>query len=154
MTRAPTLDDPSTGTSTAPAGAGSDSSVGRTELGTIRVSDEAVAKIAALAAAEVPDAGASATRVLGRAVPGGGHLGIRSADLDGFPKATADVDGSVAYVSIELSVRWPASVPHVTSRVRERVRDQVQQLTGLTIPEVRIAVTDLVTDVPSPSRVN
>jgi len=43
---------------------------GRTELGRITVADSVVTKIAAQAAAENPDAGAAAARVLGHAVPG------------------------------------------------------------------------------------
>jgi hypothetical protein len=49
--------------------------VGRNEFGTIVIRDDVVAKIAACAAAEIPDAGAAATRVTGRAIPGGGRLG-------------------------------------------------------------------------------
>jgi uncharacterized alkaline shock family protein YloU len=155
VTAGPSVDGPAGGASTSAelSATGSDSEVGRTDLGLIRVGDEVVAKIAARAAAEISDAGAAATRVLGRAVPGAGRLGGRGTDLDALPKATADVDGSLAYVTLELSVRWPASVPQVAGQVRAHVRDRVQQLTGLTVPEVQIAVADLVTDIPTPSRV-
>ena len=45
---------------------------GRNELGTISIADGVVSKIAARAAAENPDAGAAAARMLGRAVPAEG----------------------------------------------------------------------------------
>src|SRR5690242_9431204 len=96
------------------AGGESDLTIGRNELGTISIGDGVVAKIAARAAAEIPDAGAAATRVLGRALPGAGHLGGRSTDLAGLPKTSADVDGSLVYVTMQLSVRWGASVPTTT----------------------------------------
>jgi hypothetical protein len=70
--------------------------VGRTELGTISIADGVVSKIAARAAAENPDADAAAVRMLGRAVPGAGHLGLRGTDLAGLPKTSVDVDGSKA----------------------------------------------------------
>src|ERR1019366_4962788 len=54
---------------------------GRNELGTISIADGVVSKIAARAAAENPDAGAAAVRMLGRVVPGAGHLGVRGTDL-------------------------------------------------------------------------
>ena len=92
---------------------------GRNELGTISIADGAVTKIAARAAAENPDAGAAAARMLGRVVPGAGHLGVRGTDLQGLPKTSVDVDGSKAFVTLELSVRWPASVPDVTAQVRQ-----------------------------------
>ena len=43
---------------------------GRTELGTITIADGVVTKLAARAAAENPDVGPAAPRVLGRTVPG------------------------------------------------------------------------------------
>ena len=94
---------------------------GRGELGTIRIADSVVAKIAARAAAENPDAGAAVARMLGRAVPGAGHLGVRGTDLNALPKTSVDVDGSKAYVNLEISVRWPASVPEVTAQLRRHV---------------------------------
>jgi uncharacterized alkaline shock family protein YloU len=126
---------------------------GRNELGTISIADGAVTKIAALAAAENPDAGAAAARMLGRVVPGAGHLGVRGTDLQGLPKTSVDVDGSKAFVTLELSVRWPAPVPDVTAQVRHHVRDRVRELTGLDVAEVHIVVADLATDIAPPPRV-
>jgi uncharacterized alkaline shock family protein YloU len=126
---------------------------GRNELGTISIADGAVTKIAARAAAENPDAGAAAARMLGRVVPGAGHLGVRGTDLQGLPKTSVDVDGAKAFVTLELSVRWPASVPDVTAQVRHHVRDRVRDLTGLDVAEVHIVVADLATDIAPPPRV-
>jgi len=126
---------------------------GRTELGTITIADSVVSKIAARAAAENPDAGAAAARVLGRAVPAAGHLGLRGTDLAGLPKASVDVDGSKAFLTLEISVRWPASVLAVTDQVRSHLRSRVTELTGLTVDEVHIVVADLVTDITPPPRV-
>lgn len=127
---------------------------GRTELGLITINDRVVAKMAARAATEIPDAGAAAPRVLGRSVTGAAVVGARTTSLTGLPKASADVDGSVVTLDLSISVRWPASVPEVTSAVRERVRSRVSGLTGLTVAEVSISVTDLVTRLPGPARVH
>jgi uncharacterized alkaline shock family protein YloU len=127
---------------------------GRTDLGTISIADGAVTKIAARAAAENPDAGAAVARMLGRAVPGASRLpGVRGTDLEALPKTTVDVDGSKAYVTLELSVRWPASVAEVTEQVRHHVRGRVKDLTGLEVAEVHIVVADLATDITPPPRV-
>ena len=127
---------------------------GRNELGTITISDGVVTKIAARAAAENPDAGAAAARMLGRAVPGAsGMPGVRSIDLEGLPKTTVDVNGSKAFITLELSVRWPASIPEVTAQVRSHVRGRVSELAGLDVEEVHIVVADLATDITSPPRV-
>jgi uncharacterized alkaline shock family protein YloU len=122
-------------------------------LGTIVIRDDVVAKIAACAAVEIPDAGAAATRVMGRAIPGGGRLGMRAADLDALPKTKAEIDGNSTFLSIELSIRWPASVPDTTAQVREHVRERVQELAGLTVAEVDITVADLTTIIALPPRV-
>jgi len=126
---------------------------GRTELGVISVSDSAVQDIAALSAAEIPDAGGAAPRVLGRAVTGPSALGVRQTSLAARPKARARVDGSIVTLDLSLSVRWPASVPDVTNAVREHVRCRVTELTGLAVAEISISVTALVTGPPAAPRV-
>lgn len=128
------------------------SAAGRTELGAISISDSVVAKLAAQAAVEIPDAGAAAPRLLGRSLAGAGGLGVRATSLTGLPKATAQVDGSIALIRLEISVRWPASVPAVTAAVRDHVRTRLTELTGLHVPEVAIEVTDLVTAADQPVR--
>jgi uncharacterized alkaline shock family protein YloU len=130
------------------------SPAGRTELGMISINDRVVEKMAARAAAEIPDAGAAAPRVLGRSVTGAAALGARTTSLTALPKASADVDGSIVILDLSISVRWPASVPEVASAVREHVRSRVKELTGLTVAEVSISVTDLATRLPGPSRVH
>jgi uncharacterized alkaline shock family protein YloU len=126
---------------------------GRTELGTITVADAVITKIVARAAAENPDAGAAVARVFGRAVPGADNLGMRGTDLSALPKTSVEVDGSKAYVSLEIAVRWPASVAEITGRVRQHVRDRVRELAGLDVDEVHIVVADLATDITPPPRV-
>lgn len=127
---------------------------GRTELGVISINDRVVEKMAAQAAAEIPDAGAAAPRVPGRSVTGAAALGARATSLTAPPKASAEVDGSIVILDLSISVRWPASVPEVTSAVREHLRSRVKELTGLTVAEVSISVTDLATRLPGPSRVH
>ncbi|HTA04654.1 MAG TPA: hypothetical protein VK802_30040, partial [Streptosporangiaceae bacterium] len=97
---------------------------GRSELGTIRISSRVVQKLAARAAVEVPDAGAAAPRVIGRSVTGAGALGVRQTSLTGLPRAEAEVDGSTAALALWVSIRWPASIPGVSTAVREHVRDR------------------------------
>ncbi|MCW2908372.1 MAG: hypothetical protein JWL68_3161 [Actinomycetia bacterium] len=127
---------------------------GRTELGMISINDRVVEKMAARAAIEIPDAGAAASRFLGRSMAGASALGARQTSLTGLPKTSADVDGSRVILDLSISVRWPASVPEVTDAVREHVRSRVGELTGLTVTEVSISVTALVTQLPAPPRVH
>lgn len=130
-----------------------DTRSGRTELGMISISDTVVSKIASRAAAEDPDAGASASRILGVTLPGVGHLGGQGTDLNAAPKAGVEVDGDSAFVNLQISVRWPASIATVADRVRNQVIRRVAELTGLQVQEVHITVADLVTDLAPPPRV-
>jgi uncharacterized alkaline shock family protein YloU len=126
---------------------------GRTELGLISINDRVVEKMAARAAIEIPGAGAAASRFLGRSMAGASALGARETSLTALPKASADVDGSRVILDLSISVRWPASVPEVSDAVREHVRARVGELAGLTVTEVSISVTALVTRLPAPPRV-
>ena len=128
--------------------------LGRNELGMISINDRVVEKMAAGAAVEIPDAGAAASRFLGRSMAGASAFGARQTSLSALPKASADVDGSLVNLDLSISVRWPASVPEITSAVRENVRRRVSELTGLTVSEVSISVTALVTQLPAPPRVH
>ena len=139
--------------STAVLPAASGSPPGRNELGAISINDRVVEKVAARAAAEIPDAGAAASRFLGR-VAGATALGARQTSLTALPKATVNVNGALAILDLSISVRWPASVPEVASAVREHVRSRVNELTGLTVTEVSISVTALVSQLPAPPRVH
>lgn len=123
------------------------------ELGSITISEGVVAKLAARAVLEIPDAGGAAPRVFGRVLPGAGHLGIRETGLTTLPRASAEVDGSVAIVEVAISVRWPAPVPQVSDAVRRHLRERVHAMTGLAVAQVRISVTDLVTHIAPPRRV-
>jgi hypothetical protein len=69
---------------------------GRNELGMITINTQVVAKLAARAAAEIPDAGAAAPRVLGQSMSGPRGIGARKTSLTGLPKTSADEDGSRA----------------------------------------------------------
>jgi uncharacterized alkaline shock family protein YloU len=121
--------------------------------GAITIQDRVVEKVAARAASELPDAGAAAPRVLGRTMSAASVLGVRSSDLAALPKTSVRVDGAFAVIDLELSVRWPCSIPDVTRTVRNHVRQRVEELTELNVAEVNIHVADLVRDLPRQSRV-
>ncbi|SNS67732.1 Uncharacterized conserved protein YloU, alkaline shock protein (Asp23) family [Asanoa hainanensis] len=113
-------------------------------LGDVIISERVVAKIASQAVYETPSAGAAAPRLFGSVAPGAGHMGIRSSDLAARPKTSAQIDSSVVYVDMAISVRWPESLADVTERIRDTVEDRIKAWTGLTVARVRISVTDLV----------
>lgn len=123
-----------------------ESSIGDTGLGRIDVTDSVVARLAARAAVEVDDVGAAAPRLLGVDLSSGGldKVGVRSSSLGELPSTSATVDGTLAFLELTMSVRYPASVRQVAAAVRSHVRERVGELTGLQVLEVDITVPALV----------
>jgi uncharacterized alkaline shock family protein YloU len=121
-----------------------DLGLGQNPDGRIEIAARVVEKIAARAAIEVDDAGGAGARMLGRSVPGAGRLGIRGAGLDELPTVTAEVDGQLVFIDLELAVRWPAPVLKVADAVRQRVIDRIEELVGLQVREVNIEIAELV----------
>jgi uncharacterized alkaline shock family protein YloU len=119
-------------------------------LGRIVIADRVVEKISARAVLEIPDAGGAAPRVLGKTMPGAGQLGIRRTGLREAPKVAMDIDGRTVYLDLTIGTRWPASIAEISAQVRDHVRTRVHELTGLTVAEIRIAVTGLIAD-PAPT---
>jgi uncharacterized alkaline shock family protein YloU len=136
--------------------------IGQNELGRIEVEARAVEKIAALAAIEIPDVSGTAGRLLSRAVSGAmtsAVSGAVSTAMSGgtvrrrpstrLPKVSAEVDGDLAFLEVELAVRWPAAVGQVTEAVRQHLFVQVRALLGLEVSEVNIQVVELPSDTVS-----
>ena len=130
--------------------------IGQTELGKIAVAEGVVAKLAARASLEVDGVGAAATRLLGKELSGGplDKLGLKSSELGALPSCSAQVDGSLAFVELTISVRYPAPVRQVAAAVREQVTRKVGQMAGVQVVEVDIKVPALVRDLPRSQRVH
>ena len=130
--------------------------IGRTDLGTITVADDVVAKIASRASLEVDGVGAAATRLLGKELSGGplDKLGMKRSELGALPRCSAQVDGHLAFVDLTVSVRYPAPVRQVAAAVREQVTRKVGELAGVQVVEVDITVPALVRDLPRSQRVH
>jgi len=107
------------------------------DRGRTTISGTVVRKIAARAATEVEQATGASRRWFG--IPVGRVPEASPAQVD------VEVDGDVATVHVAMSVRWPAPVPEVSRRVRSHVAEEVSRQTGMTVAEVDIDVTALVT---------
>ncbi len=105
------------------------------QRGSTVLADQVVARMAAAAASEVAHVGGSRRRLLG--MPAGRE------ETDRPPEVHARVHGSVATITMRLSVAYPASVATVTDAVRAQVIDRLAALAGITVNTVEITVTAL-----------
>jgi uncharacterized alkaline shock family protein YloU len=107
------------------------------ERGELTIADRVVERIVEAAVAEAHHAGGAAPSVLGQPLWAAAE-GMKA-------RVSATVDGGVVTATVRLSVRWPEPVLDVTRRVRARIVERVQALTGLRIAEVDIEITGLYT---------
>jgi uncharacterized alkaline shock family protein YloU len=113
------------------------------ERGSLEIEDRVVERIAAYAAAEIPEVSGPPRRVLGASF---GWIGTP-------PRASARIAGGRATVHLQMCVRWPCGIRSVTERVREHVTERVGALTGLLVGTVDITVSSLEDDTVTGPRV-
>jgi uncharacterized alkaline shock family protein YloU len=110
----------------APDGPASPGSRGRLVL-----AERVVEKIAAQCASEIAEVGGSSRGFLG--------LG-RQRDPSARPKVSVELTGGIATLSLELGIRYPASIAATTQRLREELRRRVTELAGVRVRQIDIRV--------------
>ena len=103
------------------------------EAGEVRIADEVVAIIAGLAATEVEGGASMAGNITNELV---GKLGMKT--LSKGVKLTV-VDNTVSVV-LSLNLEFGFSVPEVSRRVQEKVKADIENMTGLEVLEVSIQI--------------
>jgi uncharacterized alkaline shock family protein YloU len=119
----------------------------RSERGNTVISDSVVAKIAGLAAREIPgvyDLGRGLGRTFGALRQ---RMPSPSTAAGGQPVTTQGVSVEVGQkqtaVDLDLVIFYGQSIVEVSEAVRRNVINRVEGLTGLEVTEVNIAVDDL-----------
>ena len=110
------------------------------ELGTVRIADDLVSVIAALAATEVDGVASLGGNIT--------HEAVRKASGRSLSQGvkTEVKDGTVRF-EIALNVDYDRNIMDVTKEVQERVKTAVENMTGMSVAEVkiRVAAVDLQT---------
>jgi uncharacterized alkaline shock family protein YloU len=112
-----------------------------TSLGSTRVADTVVAKIAGLATVEVP----------GVYALGGGAARALGALRERIPGATSNVSQGVtvevgerqAAIDLDLVVEYGVAIADLASGVRRNVIGAIERMTGLEVVEVNVVVNDV-----------
>jgi len=114
-----------------------------TEAGTTRIADSVVAKIAGLAARDIPGVysmGTGMARRIGQLkslVPGGGET------VTAGQGVAVQVGEREAAVDLDLVTWYGQSIVDISDAVRKHVIGQVEGMTGLKVVEVNIQIDDI-----------
>ncbi len=116
----------------------------QTERGGTRIEDSVVSKIAGIAAQEVDGVrmGGGTSQAIGGLLSSvtGGSTGGSSSQSRGVSVEVGEVE---AAVDVTLTVAYGRSIPQVAEAVRRNIINRVENLVGLNVTEVNIAVNDV-----------
>ena len=102
-------------------------------LGEVKIADEVVAIIAALAATELEGVASMAGNITNEVI---GKLGIKNLSKG----VKVDVLEGIVTVSLALNIKYDYSIIEVTKKVQEKVKNAVENMTGLEVADVNIKV--------------
>ena len=105
----------------------------RDKIGEVQIADEVVAIIAGLAATEVDGVDSMAGNITNELV---GKLGMKNLSKG----VKVDVLEGVVTVSLALNLKYNYSIMDVSAKVQERVKNAVENMTGLEVADVNIRV--------------
>lgn len=101
--------------------------------GEIKIADEVVAIIAALAATEVEGVASMAGNITNELI---GKLGMKNLSRG----VKVDVLEGIVTVSLALNLKYNYSIVEVSARVQEKVKNAIENMTGLEVADVNIKV--------------
>lgn len=104
-----------------------------TSMGEVKIADEVVAIIAALAATEVEGVASMAGNITNELV---GRLGMKNLSKG----VKVDVTEDHVSVDISLNIRFGYNIPQVSETVQEKVRNAIESMTGLTVLDVNVRI--------------
>lgn len=101
--------------------------------GEIKIADEVVAIIAALAATEEEGVASMAGNITNELI---GKLGMKNLSKG----VKVDVLEGIVTVSLALNLKYNYSIVEVSARVQEKVKNAIENMTGLEVADVNIKV--------------
>ena len=103
------------------------------ELGEVRIASDVVAAIAALAATEIDGVYSMAGNITNELI---GKRGMKN--LSKGVKIL--MEGGIVRVDMMVVVNYGYSIPEVSEQVQERVGQQIENMTGLSVSEVNVRI--------------
>ena len=102
-------------------------------MGEVKIADEVVAIIAALAATEVEGVASMAGNITNELIS---RLGMKNLSKG----VKVDVLEGVVTVSLALNMKYNYSIMDVSAKVQEKVKSSVENMTGLEVADVNVKV--------------
>lgn len=103
------------------------------ELGEVKIADEVVAIIAALAATEVEGVASMAGNITNELIS---KLGMKNLSKG----VKVDVLEGIVTVSLALNLKYNYSIVETTAKVQEKVKTAIENMTGLEVADINIRV--------------
>ena len=103
------------------------------QLGEVQIADEVVAIIAALAATEVDGVASMAGNITNELVS---RLGMKNLSKG----VKVEVTEEHVSVNMALNLKYGYSIPDVCEKVQEKVKNAIENMTGLTVLDVNIKI--------------
>jgi len=105
----------------------------RMGIGEVKIASDVVAVIASLAANEVDGVYSMAGNITNELI---GKLGMKSMSKG----VKVIMNDGIVRVDMALNMKYGYSIPRVVKQVQEKVSQQIENMTGLIVPEVNIRV--------------
>ena len=103
------------------------------KIGEVQIADEVVAIIAGLAATEVDGVDSMAGNITNELV---GKLGMKNLSKG----VKVEVTEEHVSVNMALNLKYGDSIPDVCEKVQEKVKNAIENMTGLTVLDVNIKI--------------
>ena len=106
--------------------------------GIVRISDDAIASIAAISAKKVNGVTGLNKGFFGRVAE---TLGI--AKNESFQGVKVEIGDKEVWIEMILNVKFGCDISSVVAKVQENVKDNVENMTGLAVHEVNVNIREI-----------
>ncbi|MGL4654703.1 MAG: Asp23/Gls24 family envelope stress response protein [Sarcina sp.] len=106
-----------------------------TNLGIVKISDEVIGVISAIAASEIDGIVEVDTKGLTHKLKNRKHLG---------KTVKVNMDTDAAVIEIAIAVKYGVNIPGVVAEVQENIKKTVEAITGLNVKLVNVIVQNIV----------
>ena len=108
-------------------------------VGTVQITDEVIATIAAIAATDVDGVASVGTGITREKAA---RIGARA-----IAKAVqVNIQDDTITARMIITVSYGSSIPETTRKVQKKVKSTLETMTGLTVNEVQVSVADVALD--------